>query len=242
MPETYIGTSGFSYSHWRGPFYPEGLSQSKWFGYYCERFSTVELNVTFYRLPEAKTFRKWLGETPEGFRFALKGSRFITHLKKLKDPSEPLRAFFQRASELREKLGVVLWQLPPSFGRDEQRLEAFLRALGHYGGRNAFEFRNDTWLDKTVIDMLREHGAGMCMADWPPFIDELPLTADFVYIRRHGRQGSYATRYSPRELRSDAGRVRKYRRRRKDVYMYFNNDYRGYAALNALEMKEMLGA
>jgi uncharacterized protein YecE (DUF72 family) len=240
MPEAHIGTSGFSYDHWRGAFYPEGLAKSKWFSYYCERFSTVELNVTFYRLPKEDAFKRWHSETPDGFKFALKGSRFITHIKRLKDPTEPLKMFMERARVLREKLAVILWQLPPNFKKDTERLKGFLKALKKYRRRNAFEFRHESWLDDGVIALLMEENACMCMADWPPFIDELPVTADFVYIRRHGKGGNYDTLYSTDELKKDARRIREHLKAKRDVFIYFNNDAMGYAARNALELKERL--
>ncbi len=240
MPDVHIGTSGFSYDHWRGIFYPEGLAKGKWFGYYCENFSTVELNVTFYRLPKDEAFRKWRSDTPDDFRFALKGSRFITHIKRLKDPTEPLKTFMDKAKLLKENLAVILWQLPPNFARDTDRLKIFLKALNKYRRRNVFEFRNESWIDKKVISLLRDEGAGICMADWPPFIDELPATADFVYIRRHGKGGSYDTLYSTGELKRDASSIRKHLKAKRDVFIYFNNDANGYAARNALELRRIL--
>lgn len=242
MPDVLIGTSGFSYNHWRGTFYPEGLAQKKWFKFYCENFPTVELNVTFYRLPREETFKKWHSETPEDFRFALKGSRFITHIKRLDDPADPLRTFMQRVRPLRSKLAVLLWQLPPNFERDTERLKGFLKALKKYRRRNVFEFRNETWIDGEVISLLEEENACMCMADWPPFVDNLPATANFIYIRRHGHGGSYSTCYSNKELRNDAQRVKKYLRQNRDVFIYFNNDAWGYAPRNALELREILKA
>lgn len=240
MPEACVGTSGFSYQHWRGAFYPEGLSPAKWFGYYCEQFSTVELNVTFYRLPAETTLQKWHAETPEEFKFALKGSRFITHIKRLKEPAEPLETFMERAKILRKKLAVVLWQLPPNFRKDTERLKGFLKVLRPYGTRNVFEFRDETWIDEEVMELLKREKAALCMADWPPFIEELPATADFVYIRRHGKGGSYATRYTHKELEKDAKRIKKFLRQKRDVFIYFNNDAMGYAAQNALELKKIL--
>jgi uncharacterized protein YecE (DUF72 family) len=240
MPRKHIGCSGFLYDHWRGSFYPEGLAKSRWFGYYTEKFSTVELNVTFYRLPRKETFVKWREETPGGFTFALKGSRFITHVKRLKDPGQPVRTFMGLALLLKEKLGVVLWQLPPNFGKDTERLAGFLEALRPYGVRNAFEFRNETWVDREVAALIRREGHALCMADWPPFVDDLPVTGDFVYMRRHGRGGSYDTCYTEGELRHDAERVRRYLGMKKDVFVYFNNDAHGYAPRNVLELREML--
>ncbi|MEW6214228.1 MAG: DUF72 domain-containing protein [Nitrospirota bacterium] len=241
MANLRIGCSGFLYDHWRGNFYPEGLSKSHWLEYYCKQFSTVELNVTFYRLPERETFVKWYSSTSEGFVFSLKGSRFITHVKKLKDCEEPIEAFFSRASLLKEKLGIILWQFPPTFAMDVERLKDFLVALKPYHMRNTFEFRNKTWINKKVIDLLEKENAALCMADWPDFLDKLPLTADFVYIRRHGEEGSYATSYSTDSLKEDAKRIKAYLRQKKDVFIYFNNDAFGYAPTNAVELTTLLG-
>ena len=242
MAKAYIGTSGFSYDDWMGVFYPEDLLRAKWLGYYSKNFSTVELNVTFYRLPKPKTFGKWRKETPKDFRFSLKGSRFITHIKRLLDPEEPVGRFMESAEPLRDKIAVTLWQLPPGFKADPERLKEFLSVLRPYGFRHAFEFRNETWLAKDVISNLQAEGAALCSADWPPFLDDIPVTADFVYIRRHGQGGSYATSYSDEELRRDARRIRKYLKGGKDVFIYFNNDAAGYAAQNALTLKKMLKA
>ncbi|MFZ6017943.1 MAG: DUF72 domain-containing protein [Nitrospirota bacterium] len=236
-----IGCSGFLYDEWRGNFYPENLSRTHWLEYYCTKFSTVELNVTFYRLPERETFAKWYSSTPEGFTFSLKGSRFITHVKKLKDCAEPIEAFFSRAAVLKEKLGVILWQLPPGFEMDLERLKHFLEAIRPYQARNTFEFRNKTWINKKVIDLLEKENATFCMADWPEFLDKLPLTADFVYIRRHGEGGSYATSYSAESLTKDAKRIRAYLRQKKSVFIYFNNDAKGYAPQNAVELIRLTG-
>jgi uncharacterized protein YecE (DUF72 family) len=240
MPKANIGCSGFSYSHWRGNFYPEGLPQRLWFQHYSERFSTVELNVTFYRLPEEKTFRKWYEETPEDFTFALKGSKLITHIKRLRSPEELLNTFMQRASLLKEKLGVILWQFPPKFGKNITLLEEFINALKPYGVKNTFEFRDESWIDKDIISLLETQGQSLCMADWPPYIDDLPVTGDFVYIRRHGRRGRYNSCYTEEELKNDAKRIRKYLKQNKDVFIYFNNDAYGYAPKNALELKKIL--
>jgi uncharacterized protein YecE (DUF72 family) len=156
MVDIRIGCSGFLYDHWRGPFYPEDLPRNLWLDYYCRQFSTVELNVTFYRLPERETFAKWYLATPEGFVFSLKGSRFITHVKKMKDCAEPIEAFYSRASVLKEKLGVILWQLPPTLNMDVERLKEFLEALRPYRVRNAFEFRNKTWINKKIFTLFEK--------------------------------------------------------------------------------------
>ncbi len=240
MPELRIGCSGFNYRHWRGNFYPEDLPQRKWFEYYCTVFNTVELNVTFYRLPLPKTFDKWHNETPDDFVFSLKGSRFITHIKRLVEPKEPLELFFERALRLKEKLKVVLWQFSPGFKIEIERLENFLKLHKKYPVRNTLEFRHESWITDDVIDLCKEDDVSLCMADWPEFVDDLPVTSDFVYIRRHGEGGSYATCYSKAELRRDAKRIKSYLKDKKDIFIYFNNDYHGYAPKNAKELREMV--
>jgi uncharacterized protein YecE (DUF72 family) len=240
MHEIRIGCSGFSYGDWKGNFYPADLVQKKWLEYYCTVFKTVELNVTFYRLPLAGAFDKWHGETPDDFAFSLKGSRFITHIKRLLDPEEPLNSFFERALLLKEKLKVVLWQFSPGFKIDLERLERFLMLLRKYPVRNTFEFRNESWMTEKVAELCAKHGVCLCMADWPEFLDDLKSTSDFVYIRRHGKGGNYAAAYSKEDLRKDARRINNYMKDRKDVFIYFNNDFHGYAPMNAKDLIGML--
>lgn len=228
-PDLRIGCSGFNYPHWRGPFYPEHLSQRRWFSHYFSVFSCVELNVTFYRLLPARTFEKWHDETPENFVFAVKGSRYITHVKWLVDPEEPLRRFFDGALALREKLAAVLWQLPPHFSLNLERLDNFLRCCRNYPVRHVLEFRHESWATDEVVDLCRRHNAAMCLADAPGFLVHAPLTADFVYIRRHGLEGRYNSCYTREELAADARQIRSFLTGGRDVQIYFNNDYMGYA-------------
>jgi uncharacterized protein YecE (DUF72 family) len=241
MPQLSIGCSGYSYQHWRGNFYPDHLSQKKWFAHYGSIFRTVELNVTFYRIPKAETFQHWYqGSAPE-FTFAIKGSRYITHIKRLIDAEESLPRFFTPASELQEKLKVVLWQFPPSFACDLQRLEAFLDLLEAYPVRQVFEFRNENWLRPEVVELCRSRKAALCMADAPAFLDEPPVTGEFVYIRRHGAQGRYFGEYSEEQLARDAERIRSYLAGGNDVYVYYNNDMGGAAPRNAVGLAALLG-
>lgn len=240
MARLRIGCSGFLYDHWKGAFYPEDLPRNQWFSYYCKFFSTVELNVTFYGLPERETFAKWHTVTPADFVFALKGSRFITHVKKLKDCAEPVEAFFSRASVLKDKLDVVLWQLPPSFAIDLERLRKFLGILRHFHLRNAFEFRNKTWINKTIFTLLAKENVALCIADHPDFLNDLPSTADFLYIRRHGTGGNHATSYSTEALIDDAKFINAHLKKKEDVFIYFNNDAAGYAPNNALELARLV--
>lgn len=240
-PKTHIGCSGFFYKHWSGNFYPEDLPQRRWLSYYCTIFSCVELNVTFYRLVKAAVFAHWRDETPPGFLFSVKGSRFITHIKRLKDTEEAVERFFSGVLELGEKLATVLWQFPPGMTSDSELLAAFLQLLKPYTVRHAMEFRHKSWLNDEVVELCRSHNVALCMADWPPFLDAPPLTADFVYIRRHGHDHRYRDNYSTEELEVDAGRIREYRAGGRDVQIYFNNDIQGYAPRNAQELSTLLG-
>jgi len=240
MAQAFIGCSGYSYRHWRGNFYPQELPTKKWFSHYHSVFLTVELNVTFYRTPNAETFRHWRDESPADFAFAVKGSRFITHIKKLLDPEPNLEKFFTPASELKEKLRVVLWQLPPSFKLDLERLAPFLRALDNYQVRHTIEFRNETWFVPQVEELLKAHGVTYCMADWPPHLQAPPPTTDFVYIRRHGYHGAYNGNYTPEAIAGDAEMIRRFLSEGRDVYIYYNNDLGGHAPRNALELEGML--
>jgi uncharacterized protein YecE (DUF72 family) len=240
MQKVCIGCSGFNYPHWKGVFYPEDLPQKKWLKHYCSVFSTVELNVTFYRLPTETSFDRWYKETPDDFVFSVKGSRFITHVKKLIDPQKSLKLFFKGALRLKEKLNVILWQLPPSFGIDVQRLKVFLDLLASYPVRCAIEFRNRSWITEEVADICRKRHTALCMADWPVFADKLPVTSDFVYIRRHGRDDAHDICYSKTELKGDADRIKKHLKNKQDVYIYFNNDAQGCAPANAKELAGLL--
>ncbi|RJQ17947.1 MAG: DUF72 domain-containing protein [Nitrospiraceae bacterium] len=240
MPKYLIGCSGFLYDSWKGVFYPEELPHRKWLSFYMEKFNTVELNVTFYRLLKKEAFERWYKETPPGFTFCLKGSRFITHVKKLKDVELPLSTFFNATAPLLEKLGVVLWQLPPNLRLNLKNLEDFIENLKQYPVRHAFEFRHKSWLTKKVFNLLSASNIAVCMADWPDFIKDLPLTANFVYIRRHGEGGNYSTNYTTEQLKHDAKNIKEYLKQGKDVYIYFNNDAFAYAPKNALEIRDIL--
>lgn len=240
MPKYRIGCSGFLYESWKGAFYPEDLPHKKWLTFYMGKFNTVELNVTFYRLLKKEAFERWYKETPPDFTFCLKGSRFITHVKKLKDVELPLATFFNATAPLLEKLDVVLWQLPPNLKLNMKNLEDFVDNLKKYKVRHVFEFRHKSWLVKKVLNLLSSANIAVCMADWPAFIDTLPTTADFVYIRRHGEGGNYSTNFTTEQLRKDAKRIKDYLKLGKDVYFYFNNDAFAYAPKNAQELKSIL--
>jgi uncharacterized protein YecE (DUF72 family) len=242
MPRFRIGCSGFLYDSWKGAFYPENLPHKYWLTFYMQKFNTVELNVTFYRLLKKEAFERWYKETPPGFTFCLKGSRFISHVKKLKDVELPLATFFNATAPLLEKLEVVLWQLPPNLKLNMKNLEDFVENLKQFPVRHVFEFRHKSWLTKKVFNLLSSANIAVCMADWPQFINEAPLTADFVYIRRHGEGGSYSTNYTTEQLKKDARRIKDYLKNGKDVYFYFNNDAFAFAPKNAIELKAILNA
>ena len=182
----------------------------------------------------------WYEESEENFSFAIKGSRYITHIKRLVDIESALSRFFGPAHELQEKLKVVLWQFPPQFKADLPRLENFLDLIAPYHMRNTLEFRNQSWLTDELVHLCKSRKVSLCMADHPAFLDKLPVTADFVYIRRHGIEGSYNGFYSREELERDAARVQSYLDRGLDVFIYFNNDVGGAAPQNALELAQLL--
>ena len=238
-----IGTSGYSYPHWKGVFYPSTLPSSGWLEYYVKVFDTVELNVTFYRQVKKEVFASWYKRTPENFLFALKGPRFITHLKRLKDCKDSLKIFFENALPLREKLGVVLWQLPPSLEEDVVLLGEFCHTLKEEGyGRclHAFEFRHASWFKDETYEVLRNFSAALCIAHSRRWHLEEIVTADFVYLRFHGGTVLYGSEYSGEELETWARKIRSWMEAGKRVFAYFNNDYRGFAVKNALKLKEIL--
>jgi uncharacterized protein YecE (DUF72 family) len=240
MPKCKIGCSGFLYDSWRDTFYPEDLPQKRWLSYYVKKLDSVELSITFYRLLKKEAFERWYYETPPDFAFSLKGSRFITHIKKLKDVSLPLETFFNVTMPLHEKFEVVLWQFPPNLKVNIKNLEGFIEEISRYPVRHVFEFKQASWLGKKVLKLLSESNIAICMADWPEFLDNVPVTADFVYIHRHGEGGNYASSYSTEQLKNDAKRIKEFMKQGKDVYVFFNNDAFAYAPQNAMELKQIL--
>jgi uncharacterized protein YecE (DUF72 family) len=238
MSRLYIGTSGWNYAHWQGVFYPQGLSQGEWLEHYIRFFNCVELNVTFYRLVKKQTFQNWYKRVPEDFYFVAKGSRFISHIKKLKSVKEPLGLFIDNAVELRGKLAAILWQLPPSFKKNLRRLEAFLKLLKEPKFRQVFEFRNGSWFDQEVYALLKEYNACLCIAHSSRFPCARELTSDFLYLRFHGSGSLYSSNYSDKELKEWVDFTRSFKR--KDIFAFFNNDAYGYAVKNALRFRELL--
>jgi len=236
----HIGTSGWHYKHWVGPFYPPGLPASKMLDFYLRRFDTVEINNSFYRLPKPETFEAWRENTPKEFLFAVKANRFITHNKKLKDPDAPLDRMFASTDVLGRKLGPILFQLPPQWTVNLERLEIFLRALPRRRPF-AFEFRNETWNTQEVYEMLRRFNAAYCMFHLAGFQSPFEVTADFTYLRLHGPGGKYQGSYDDAMLGAWAARIRAWREQLKAVYVYFDNDQAGFAVANALRLRELAG-
>jgi uncharacterized protein YecE (DUF72 family) len=237
----HIGASGWHYDHWRGVFYPVNLARTAWLEFYAGRFDTVELNNSFYRLPSEEAFANWRRSSPPDFTFAVKVSRFITHIKRLKNTAEALDNFMSRARILAEQLGPLLYQLPPNMHRDDQVLDAFLSGLPE-GMRHVVEFRHDSWLKDEVFQVLRRHNVGLCVFDMPSLTCPLVATADFAYIRFHGSDALYASDYSDAELADWAERIKALAPNLEAVYIYFNNDVGGFALSNARTIRGYLRA
>jgi len=251
----FIGTSGFAYPHWRGIFYPQDLPQKDWFLYYTKHFDTVELNVSFYRLPRKEIFEGWRRRAGDKFVFSVKGWRRITHIRKLKKCQEEIKKFFEAANGLKSQISnvksqnqisnlksknlktkdLILWQLPPSLKFDSFLLVDFLAMLPK-GWRHAFEFRHPSWGDEKTWEILRKYKAAAVFQDFPdwPIFEE--VTADFVYLRFHGKESLYASCYTKKELESWAKKIKNWQKQGLDVYAYFNNDALGYAIENAKKL------
>jgi uncharacterized protein YecE (DUF72 family) len=234
-----IGTSGWVYGHWRGVFYPAGLRQRDWFAFYARSFDTVEINNSFYRLPAAGTFEAWRRQAPPGFLYAVKASRYLTHLKKLKEPEAPLDRFFENAGNLGQTLGPVLYQLPPHWQVNLDRFEHFLGVLPA-GRTHVVEFRDARWLSEEVFQLMERYGVAHCIHDMHPLAVPLRITAPTVYVRFHGDMEHYGD-YPLATLDAWAGRIVAWNHQHLDVFVYFNNDIFGYAVKNALALKELVG-
>jgi uncharacterized protein YecE (DUF72 family) len=233
-----IGCSGWQYKHWRGEFYPADLPQTRWLEHYATRFDTVELNNSFYRLPSAAAFRSWRERTPANFLFAVKASRFLTHMKKLKDPEDPLSRLFTPARSLGAKLGPVLYQLPPRWPFDGDRLRRFLRALSPRR-QHTIEFREASWYNDEAFAMLARYGVALCLHDMRGSISPRVCTAPFVYVRFHGTE-RYGGRYPDDHLQDWAAWLAGEMARGRSVYAYFNNDSGGHAPRDAVRLRTFL--
>jgi uncharacterized protein YecE (DUF72 family) len=235
----YIGTSGWHYKHWKGLFYPAGMQQQDYLAYYLNFYQTVEINNSFYRLPTPETFASWRQAVPEDFVFSVKASRFITHMKKLKDPQASLSNFIQNVTALEEKLGPILFQLPPRWHCDVARLRQFLQALPP-GLLYTFEFRDHTWYQEPVYELLRQYNAAFCIYDLEQHLSPVIVTTNFVYIRLHGPVGKYDGRYSDEVLNGWATAARRWATEDKTVYIYFDNDIGGHAVVDSQRLTAMV--
>lgn len=236
----YIGTSGWSYKHWKGTFYPEGTKAKEEFHYYQDNFDTVEINNSFYRLPSAETIKNWERSVSKDFLFSVKASRYITHLKKLHDAGDALNEFLNRISALETKLGPLLFQLPPNMKYNAERLQAFLQELPE-DHRYVFEFRNKEWYCEEAYDLLRSYNCSFCIFELAGVFTPEMVTADFVYVRLHGPgKNKYQGSYTDEQLEEWADKCKAWQRKSLDVFIYFDNDEKGYAAFNAKTLKDLL--
>jgi uncharacterized protein YecE (DUF72 family) len=239
-PRCYIGASGWVYDHWRGVFYPPSLPQSNWYAHYAKHFDTVEINYSFYRLPSQKAFDDWRAQAPPGFVYAVKANRYLTHLKRLKDAAEPLERFLSRARRLGDKLGPILWQLPPKWRADPARLEAFA-ALLPTDLIHTFEFRDPRWFVPPVREILGRYGLSFCIFDMSGLACPAWVTGEAVYLRFHGSEAVYGGRYGQERLQPWADRIRGWLAECRAVYAYFNNDAFGFAIDDAGTLRGLLG-
>ena len=249
MKAVHIGCSGWQYADWRGRLYPQGQPQRRWLELYAERFETVEINSTFYRLPKRDAVARWVQQTPSTFIFTVKISRYLTHIRRLSNTEDGLALFAERIEPLIEarRLGPLLWQLPENFHRDDEKLARWLDALVNReppllrGSRHAIEFRHASWFEPPVLAALREHDIALVIGDHPkrPFQLRTP-TASWMFVRFHYGSRGRGGNYSATELERWGEEVRRWRRSR-EVYAYFNNDWKGYAPANALALRALVG-
>lgn len=236
----HIGTSGWHYDHWVGPFYREDTAPDDRLAFYAARLPTVEINNSFYQLPERETFVLWRDTVPEHFVFAVKASRYITHMKKLKrGVKTPLKNLLERARLLEDRLGPVLFQLPPKWHCNHERLAAFLDILPP-DYRYTIEFRDPDWFNERTYELLHSHNVAFCIYELDGRISPKEVTADFVYVRLHGPDGAYQGHYNTATLSGWAGAFASWQRQGHEIFCYFDNDEAGYAADNALTLHAML--
>lgn len=236
----HIGCSGWVYKHWRGLFYPEGLPQKRWFEHYADEFDTVEINNSFYRLPSGDTFEKWRKQAPPGFCYAVKANRYLTQAKKLKECEEPLERMMTAVRCLGDRLGPMLYQLPPSMKINLERLETFLRIIPK-DVTNVFEFRNKDWYVPETYALLDRYGASFCVHDMPGSASERVAVGPIAYVRFHGGEGKYWGRYSDEGLLSWTDWIVDQASQDRSVWCYFNNDIHGHAIEDARTLKSMVG-
>jgi len=236
----HIGTSGWSYEHWKGNFYPDKIKGKEMLSCYSDKFKTVEINASFYRLPSEKTLKDWYQSVADDFTFSIKASRYITHQKKLNDPQRSIKKFFDVIPKLDDKQGPILFQLPPNWHKNTERLADFIDALpSDYS--YVFEFRDPDWFADDIVDLLRETDTAFCIYDLEGEETPIHITSDFVYIRLHGPGAKYRGSYSKKLLEKWVHRFREWHKHGLEIYCYFNNDYGGHAPRNAALLMEMMG-
>lgn len=235
----HIGTSGWSYDDWSKRFYPKNLKSNKWIIYYSKHFNTVELNMSFYRFPSKKVLEGWYKKLPADFKMTVKASRRITHFKKLKNIDDLLNAFYKRVSHLKDKLGCILFQLPPSLKYDKNLLNKFLENLDNRRN-NVIEFRDESWWNKNTYSLLEKYNTSFCVVSGLDMPDDVKITSNLSYFRFHGPYKAYASKYSESQLKKWAQKIKKTKNKCGSVYCYFNNDFRGYAVKNAKKLKDLI--
>jgi uncharacterized protein YecE (DUF72 family) len=240
MSKVWIGTSGWTYDGWRGPFYPKDVPKKEWLAWYGGQFPTAEINGSFYRTPSLEAVRAWRDQTPADFVFAWKASKFITHWKRLSEKSaNSIQLMETRLEALSPKVGVVLFQLPPQFAKQRERLASFLDMLPRRY-LYAFEFRHQSWYEDDVLDLLREHDVALCLSDHHDAPAPWEVTARHVYVRGHGPDGRYRDNYPDQTLRAWARHIAKWRRQRRTVFVYFDNDQKSAAPADARRLMAVL--
>jgi uncharacterized protein YecE (DUF72 family) len=236
----YIGTSGWHYKDWIGPFYPQGYLYKDFLSFYSNYFNTVEINNSFYKQPTNETLKKWKETVNNDFLFSVKANRYITHMKKLKEPKESLSNFFNNIQVLKDKLGPVLFQMPPRWRINPDRFESFLCQLSKQQ-QCAFEFRDHSWFEKSIYKLLSKYNKAFCIYELAGYRSPEKVTADYVYIRLHGPESNaYEGKYSKGYLKTLAGKIQKWMEDVKNIYCFFDNDQKGYAATNALALKKIM--
>lgn len=239
-PQVLIGTSGWSYVHWKENFYPEGLKPKNWLHFYGDVFSTVEINNTFYHLPLLSSVRNWHAQVPEHFTFSIKASRYITHLKRLHDCKKSLEIFYQCLQPLKSKIGPILFQLPPSLKMNRDVLVEFIACLDP-SHKYTFEFRHSSWYTQAIYELLAESKIALCITDLKGTLSPEIITANFTYIRLHGPQKAYSGAYGPSRLKSWQKKIEKWSSE-TSIYCYFDNDEKGYAIQDALCLQKLIDA
>ncbi|TXT59888.1 MAG: hypothetical protein BAJALOKI2v1_160060 [Promethearchaeota archaeon] len=239
MSQIRIGTSGWVYEHWKNTFYPNDLPQEEILNYYSKHFNTVEVNNTFYNLPNKDTVKKWRSKAPKDFLYSIKANRYITHMKNLKDPQKPIKKMISNIQYLKNNLGPILFQLSPKWHINYKRLKNFLEVLPN-DYKYVFELRNKSWFIEKIFTLLRNHEVALCIHDFKGEETPIKITTDFTYLRFHGPDGQYFGSYSQKALKSWSKRIKKWIKQNLDVYIYFNNDAEANAIKNAKELKLLL--